>query len=331
MSITHRNHYVPQFYLKNWSQDGNKIWVYSLLVPHSKVPYWKEKSIEYLAVWNDFYTRNNGEKEVDDFERWFNKEFETPTEPIIQKLIEGKSITRQEEILLTHYVMAQDLRVPARVNFILDEAKKSLNSFMASFSFDNVKEEDILKARHDEINDILPINVHLDKEKQGVEISTFVGKGVYLFALKHLLTSTVKKVEHYRWHVIHASDGVSFPTTDDPVVLLNYYNKEKYDFNGGWNAKHVNIIMPISPKCLLFTENSTKFRSSSLDYSREWSEFFRRIIIEHAHRYVYADSRQKGMLSINPRRVNEKQFAEERKTMNDWHEYNTKAEQALLI
>ena len=47
--ITHRNHYVPQFYLKNWSNDGNKLWVYSLLVPHVKVPYWKEKSIEYLT------------------------------------------------------------------------------------------------------------------------------------------------------------------------------------------------------------------------------------------------------------------------------------------
>lgn len=330
MSITHRNHYVPQFYLKNWSQDGNKLWVYSLLVPHSKVHLWEEKSIEYLAVWNDFYTRNNGEKEVDDFERWFNQEFETPTKPIIQKLLEGKTISRKEEILLTHYVMAQDLRVPARVNFILDEAKKSVKNFMDSFSFENVKEEDILKSRHDENNDILPISVHLDKEKQEVEMTTFVGKGVYLYALKYLLTSTVKKVEHYRWHVIHAADGISFPTSDDPVILLNYYNKNNYDFKGGWGVKHVNIIMPLSPKCLLFSEIGTKATVRQFDYSKEWSEFFRRIIIEHAYRYVYADSKQKGMLSINPRRVNEKLYKEERKTMNDWHEYNTKAEQELL-
>ena len=100
--------------------------------------------IEYLAVWNDFYTQYNGEKEVDDFEKWFNAEFETPAEPVITKLIKGKSITRQEEKILTRFVMAQDLRVPARVNFILDTAKKSAKDFMNTFSLDNVTKDEIL-------------------------------------------------------------------------------------------------------------------------------------------------------------------------------------------
>ena len=328
--ITHKNHYVPQFYLKNWSQDRKKIWVYSLLVPHSQIPYWKEKSIEYTACWNDFYTQRNGEKEVDEFEKWFNKEFETPAEPIIQKLIENKPITRQEEIRLTHYVMAQNLRVPARVNFILDTAKKSVKKFMDSFSFENVKREDILNANHNAIDDLLPINVHIDREKQEIEMNTFIGKSVYLYAVKYLLTLTIKKVEHYRWYVIHAADGISFPTSDNPVIFLNYYGNNNYDFNGGWGIKHVNVIMPLSPKCLLFTEIGTKTISRQFDDSIEWSKFFRKIIIEHAYRYVYADSRQKGMLSINPRRVSAKLFNEEQKTMTDWHEYNIKAEQELL-
>lgn len=36
---THRNHYVPRFYLKNWSMDGNTIHTYSILVSNSKVPF----------------------------------------------------------------------------------------------------------------------------------------------------------------------------------------------------------------------------------------------------------------------------------------------------
>lgn len=327
--ITHKNHYVPQFYLKNWSQDRKKIWVYSLLVPHAKVPYWQPKSIEYIAVWNDFYTRHNGEKEVDDFEKWFNKEFETPVEPVIQKLIDNKPITRQEEILLTHYVMAQDLRVPARVNFMLDIATKTVKSIMNSFSLDNVKKEDILNAKLHAIDDLLPINVHVDREKQEIEMSTFVGKSVYLSSLKFLLTSTIKKVENYRWHVVRAVDGVSFPTSDNPVILLNYYSKNNYDFNGGWGVKHVNIIMPLSPECLLFTEVGATTESSKF-YTREWSDFFRKIIIEHAYRYVFAYEKQKGMLSVNPRRVSKEQFLEEKNSMNSWHEYNMKAEQELL-
>lgn len=49
--ITHNNHYVPQFYLKNWSQDGNSIFVYNLLVSDSRIPYWGRKKIKSTAVW----------------------------------------------------------------------------------------------------------------------------------------------------------------------------------------------------------------------------------------------------------------------------------------
>jgi len=76
---THNNHYIPhipQFYLKNWSKDGNSIFVYSLLVPDFRIPYWNHRKIKFTAVWNDFYTRNEGEKEIDDFEKWFDREFE---------------------------------------------------------------------------------------------------------------------------------------------------------------------------------------------------------------------------------------------------------------
>lgn len=331
MPITHKNHYVPQFYLRNWSQDGKKIWVYSLLVPHSKIPYWQEKSIDYTACWNDFYTIFNGEQETDDFEKWFNKEFETPTKPIINKLIQGKAISKQEQITLTHYIMAQDVRVPARMNLFLETAKTSFSTCLDSLSFENISKEDLIKYKsHNKDNKELPIKVSLDKNKGEVEVSAFVGKSVYLSGVKHLLTSTIKKVEHHKWQVIHSAEGVSFPTTDNPVILLNYNSKYDYNFKGGWGNKNGNIIFPISPKCLLFTEIGSKNKTSNLDYSREWSEFFRKIIIEHAHRFVYADSKQKGMLSINPRRVNEKLYKEEQSTMNGWHEYNLQAEQEMI-
>ena len=56
-NITRRNHYIPQFYLKNWSLDGKTIRTYSILVSNANVPYWTQQSIKNTAVWNDFYTR----------------------------------------------------------------------------------------------------------------------------------------------------------------------------------------------------------------------------------------------------------------------------------
>ncbi len=110
---THRNHYVPRFYLKNWSMDGNTIHTYSILVSNSKVPYWTQQSIRTSAVWNDFYTRLEGDKEVDDFEHWFDRKFEAPAKPIFKKLLSEQRISREESIVLSHYVFAQYVRTPA--------------------------------------------------------------------------------------------------------------------------------------------------------------------------------------------------------------------------
>lgn len=62
--------------------------------------------------------------------------------------------------------------------------------------------------------------------------------------------------------------------------------------------------MPISPKLLLFSEIGEKGSYPDLDYSPMYSKLFREMIIRHAHRYVYAEHPQKGMLALNARVVN---------------------------
>ena len=324
-SITHNNHYVPQFYLRNWSKDGRTIYAYNLLVSDRRVPYWKKESIKNAAVWHDLYTRKIGQEEIDDFETWFDREFESPAKPVFDKLLQGERIT------LSRFVAAQHIRTPARLDSILELERQMLPSIM----------EDVLQklnrqARSEnyhhfqkfsaEKDDSIPLKVNLDKENGFVKVETIVGKGTYLYAVKHLLTETIKHMYGHRWNIIHAANGISFPTSDDPVICLNYRNEQNYTFNGGWGLKHANIIMPISPKLLLFTEIGSKNSCSFLDNSLYWSNFFRKIIIEHAHRSVFADVPQKGMLAINPRIVSKELYAKDRKTAIYWHKEQTSAE-----
>ncbi len=103
-----------------------------------------------------------------------------------------------------------------------------------------------------------------------------------------------------------------------------------YDFDGGWGRPNGNIIMPISPNCLLFTQTGCNTKFKEADYSPLWSNFFRKIIIEHAFRFVYANERQKGMLKINPRCVNLKLYLEEKNKMADWNDEQIKTEQDVL-
>ncbi len=333
--ITHRNHYVPEFYLKNWSQDRNSIFVYSLLVPDSRTPYWSRRRIKSTAVWNDFYTRNEGEKEVDDFEKWFNKEFESPVKIVFEKLLNGYSLSTEESQKLSRFVAAQHLRTPARLNTLMAQWRTEMPQVFED-TVQKISKQ--LEAQPQLINSypqtpeeakLLPIKVMVNKDKQQIEVKSLVGKGMYLFALKHLLTKTVSVTEKYKWDVIHATNDVSFPTSDDPVICLNYNSEKDYDFKGGWGKKNGNIIMPISPKLLLITQIGSNMPNVKLDYSEHWSKFFRKIIIEHAHRYVYAIERQKGMLAINPRRVNKALFESEKCIMAGWHEEQMEGEAQL--
>lgn len=93
-----------------------------------------------------------------------------------------------------------------------------------------VVEKQAQKANED---NLLPIKVSVERNFGQVKVDSLVGKGMYLFALKHLLTKTVNVMYKYKWHVIHAADGISFPTSDDPVICMNYSGEHEYDFKGG--------------------------------------------------------------------------------------------------
>ncbi|HEY3390920.1 MAG TPA: DUF4238 domain-containing protein [Prolixibacteraceae bacterium] len=333
--LTHNNHYIPQFYLKNWSQDGSRIFVYSLLVPDSRIPDWRPQKIKSTAVWNDFYTRNEEKKEIDDFEKWFNREFESPVKKVLDDLLKGQSLDKDKSKKLSRFIGAQYLRTPARLNDSMARWRKEMpqtfETVMQQVSKKLEANPQIINS-HPQISEeakLLPIKVSINKDTNEMKVDSLVGKGMYLFALKHLLTKTVRILGKHQWHVIHASEGVSFPTSDDPVICLNFNSEHDYDFKGGWGKKNGNIIMPISPTRLLITQIGSNMSSKQLDYSQRWSKFFRKIIIEHAHRYVYAIEPQKEMYAIRPRKVDAALFKEEKDMMAGWHEEQMEAEAQL--
>ena len=176
---------------------------------------------------------------------------------------------------------------------------------------------------------LFPLKVSLDRENRIAKIRAVIGKGLYLHTLKHQLSETLKVAEYLNWKVIHAGGNVSFPTSDDPVICLNFRNRNDYDFNGGWKRKNCDILMPISPNMILFAEVGKKGDLDFLDYSSEHSLLFREMIIKHAYRYVYAEKRQRGMLALNPRIVSRELFEQEKESMSGWHTEQMQAEKEL--
>ena len=59
-NITRNNHYVREATLRRWSDDGERVWGYRLLVSHRGVRPWRRELIARLTRQTDLYTEHNG-------------------------------------------------------------------------------------------------------------------------------------------------------------------------------------------------------------------------------------------------------------------------------
>ena len=83
------------------------------------------------------------------------------------------------------------------------------------------------------------------------------GRGLWLFSLKHVLTHTVSALLENRWTILTPPDHLTWFTSDDPVIRLNYYDNGRYDFKDGWGNPGTEILLPISSHHLLYAKVGT--------------------------------------------------------------------------
>lgn len=124
--ITHKNHFVPQLYLKQWSDDGTRIWSYRILVSHDKVPEWDHPTISEVAYQSDLYTTCINGKEGDDFEKWLATEFESPVNETIKKVLKDSNLSALDWERLAMFLGAQDVRTPVSYLDSMERWAKSL-------------------------------------------------------------------------------------------------------------------------------------------------------------------------------------------------------------
>jgi len=118
-------------------------------------------------------------------------------------------------------------------------------------------------------------------------------------------------------------------TSDDPVIKLNYFNPEKYDFKGGWGSKGTEILFPITPNHLMYTKIGERPPLKGTIVPEELAEMFQRFTAEHAHRYLFAAKIDPQVQTLRPRVVNKTLFNEEEEKWKRWHDKNTSAERKL--
>lgn len=247
------NHFVPKLYLKKWSSDGQKIWGYRTLVTQEIIPLWKLQSIRGVGYHKNLYTRISADGETDEFELWFDKEFETPAEEALYKATSNLRLSVEEWKRLISFAAAQRVRTPARLIKDLERWRNDMPEFLNSTIRDilqnlgDTRNTGILPKSKDTFDEmILPVHVSRepsdDSDFSIFKVETTVGRSMWLFGIKHILTNTLKVLLKHKWSILHAAPSVKWITSDDPVICLNYYKKGHYDFDGGWGFKGSEII-----------------------------------------------------------------------------------------
>jgi len=335
MSQLHKdNHYVPQLYLKQWSTNG-KILTYRLLVPHENVPVWKEHSLRGIAFHQHLYTYLVGQEETDEFECWLGQEFEAPAEEAIRLAVNDERMSPEHWRTLIRFAVAQDVRTPENLKSFLTRQRESLQALMNETLDDSVRKlEEAVKAgirlprQVTDSSNSFPLRVSITKTPDGggaIETRTVVGRKLWLWSVRHLLTNTIEKITHSRWTIVHAPAGISWPTTDNPVIKLNFHSAEKYDFSGGWGVPKCDIFLPLSSTHLLHNSISQRSWSRGTVLDKPLATFIRKIIIEHADRYVF-DKERSDVHLVRPRIVSLEGYKKEQDAWGSWHREQSEAE-----
>lgn len=178
----------------------------------------------------------------------------------------------------------------------------------------------------------LRVTTHIeDGQDEGyLSVETVAGRGVWLFSIRHLLSKTAKVLHQHQWTILSPPENMTWFTSDDPVIRLNFNSINNYDFRGGWGSAGTEIFMPLGPRHLLYTQVGKRPPRRGTKFNHEQGALIRRFIAEHAHRTIFAAKQDMDITKLRPRSVNPGQVKDERMQWEKWHEEQTAAERKLV-
>lgn len=328
------NHYIPKLYLKQWATNG-LIPTYRLIVPNEKFPLWKNQSLKGIAFHQHLYTYLVGQEETDEFERWLDREFESPAEEAIRRVLQEDRMLPEQWQKLVRFALALDVRTPASLRSFIRRQNDSLAAIMEKSLKNSIQKLDDASRTNEPLpntewdtDKFSPFRISIDEqenETSQIQVETIIGRRLWIWQMKHLLTKTINRIPNHRWTILHAPSEMSWPTSDNPLIRLNFRDSKNYDFNGGWGVKNGDILLPLSPKHLLYTciGNRVPPRGTTLDPAN--AKLIKNIIIQHADRHIFSQESSDIHL-IRPRLVCPITHKEEQENWHRWHIEQCKAE-----
>ena len=334
--ITHDNHYVPQFYLKRWSRNGNTVRTYNGIVSNKGVPVWKSTPIKSTAYQPDLYTLRIDKNDNDEYENYLEREIETPAAEVFRAIDRQTLPTAQDMNTLVQFLIAQMTRTPSWYQQIAktieeifeDTAKETIREIEKELREKGV--EALRQGRRTALRSVgltglgdMPLRCSLEQNQPAIRVETYIGRQPFIASSIRALTGQISQELHsYNWRVIYLDDEMSLPTSDNPVVIFSRdrFGNTSVGLDIGLGTEFADIMMPLSPQALLFTEvGRTKDEIDAIYFDSSLVPYLRELIINNAYRYVYSQEDIPEIESIRPRLVDACRYKEIRDEQERWH------------
>ena len=331
---------LPRMYLKPWETDSRQVWTYRILVAHDSAALWKLFSSKSLGHHFHLYTQNVAGQETDEIERWLDREFETPAEEPIKKVLSNGQLTPNDWKCLVRFLAAQDVRTPAWFaqkmrsweQSLPELLKKTIVQSLEKYERSRTSGEPLSQPPPTENRERLPLRVRVKRHPSGggeIGAEMLIGRKLWLWTVTRVLNQTVKVLHGHRWAILRPPKGMAWLTSDNPVMRLNLTSATKYNFEGGWNSRGTCIVLPLGPEHLLYTQVGQRPPQRGERMLKEHADLVRQFTAEHAWRTIFANKQDSEVALFRPRIVNSLEVQREREQWASWHEQQVRAEQEM--
>jgi hypothetical protein len=314
--------------------------VYRTLVNHSNVPIWKSHSVSAIAYQKHLYTQIISGQESDELESWLDREFESPANVALNKATTESQLTAFDWEILIKFLAAQDVRTPARLyehlqrgQIKLSESLQNvLNDLKAKIDSGDVAELKSKKKHSSQVPFPLKVTTYIAEGADTglLKAETYVGRATWIHSIKHVLENTRRVLHKHKWSIVKPAKGYYWPTSDNPVVKLNYYRAGSYNLEGGWGVKRGNIFFPIDPEHAMFVQIGDKPLQRNTMLSEYQTCEFIRFVVENSHRKIFSHIESNDLPMLRKRIVDAERLARENNEMKEWHKINADMEREYI-
>jgi hypothetical protein len=342
-SLRSDHHYVPCTYLKRWAASDGRVWTYRTLVSHPHVEPWRLHAPKGIAYHQHLYTRIVGGAETDEFEQWLDREIEMPAGEAIEKVIMGAQLTPDDWKRLIRFLAAQQVRTPRwfaeQVHYWNTGGRRlvkdTLEHSVQQFTEEIVQYGHLLPRSQPVRRSDIPMRITAGLQSEQnilrlrARVEVLFGRAFWVSQMRSVLDGIVRALYQHRWTILLPPKGLTWFTSDDPVVRLRFDSETGLTCDGGWDTPNTTIFMPLGPEHLLYTHIGGRPPRRGERMPHELAMMARHCIAVHGHRLIFAAERDADVPTLRPRQVDAEGYQREQEYWSNWHRQQTAAEQDL--